>query len=150
MAPSSPNRQSEGTKLHRRFSGSMMAMWCLLAVGALVTWQLVRTANEPLPAPSTVQPYVEATSTPLALNLALAPLTETPENTQVPKSTALPVLTVYYCGNRDNPGEICTPQFGPSPTPAPLLRCDDSRLIGGQDCFWPAPTPESPLDPLWK
>jgi hypothetical protein len=150
MAVPPPKQRLDETMPHRRATASIVALWCLLALGAFVTWQVVRTADAPLPEFPTAQPFHEATPTTHDAQLAITQLTKISDGTPKPTSTGLPVLIVYYCGNRDNPGEICSPLLGPSPTSAPLLRCDDARLIGGQDCFWPTRAPESPFQTFWK
>src|SRR4051794_31762971 len=150
MAIQPSKSSSNGMKQLRRNAVSNIAFLLLLVAGAVVIWQIVSTAIGPVTTSPTVQLYLEETFTPINDQLALALPTGVPEFTAKPSATALPLLAVYYCGNRDNPGEICSPKFGPTPTSAPLLRCDDPRLIGGEDCFWPTPTPSQPPELFWQ
>jgi len=135
----------------RRTVVDLAALWLLLALAAIVIWQILQTANASLPAMPTLQP--EATLAPVVGQVALALPTNTPEETPSPMPTPSPIPTIP-CEKTKIPREMCSVPYTILPTPTPLLRCDDSRLIGGQFCVWPAPTPtptEKPaVESLWE
>jgi hypothetical protein len=135
-----PKSAVHGSKPHRRTVRGLAAMWLLVGVGAVLIWQLVRTTNEALPVLPTAQPQREATLAPVVAQVTLAPPTDIPEDTPTPRRIRTPRPLINYCASWMKRGEDCTDPFSP-PTPTPMLRCDDPRLIGGQFCVWPTPTP---------
>jgi hypothetical protein len=132
-----PNSVEHASKLRRR---TVAAMWLLVLIGAVLIWQIARTANEPLLAIPTTQPQDEPTLAPVVAQVTVAPPTNTPENTPQPRPTNTPLPLTNYCASWMKAGEYCTNPYAPL-TPTPTLRCDDARLIGGQYCVWPTPTP---------
>jgi hypothetical protein len=136
-----------GPKRRRRTLKELAAMWLLVAMGAVLIWQITRTANEPLPAIPTVQPQHESTVALVAAQITSAPPTDTPEDTPRPKRTSTPQPLVNYCASWMKSGEYCTNPYAPL-TPTPMLRRDDPQLIGGQFCVWPTRTPA--IGRLWE
>jgi hypothetical protein len=145
-----PNKVIDLPKPHRRTVGELAALSVLLAIGAVLTWEIMQTANASLPAVPTAQPNREVTLAPISAQQLKVLPTNTPEDTPTPKPTPSPFPTIIYCGNTTNPGQICTVPVTPLPTPTPMMSCDDPRLIGGQFCLWPTPAPEPAIKRMWK
>jgi hypothetical protein len=145
-----PNNVIDLLKPHRRTVGELAALTVLLAIGAVLTWEIMQTANASLPAVPAAQSTREATLVPVSVQQLMVVPTTTPEDTSTPKPTPSPLPTIIYCGNGTNPGQICTVPVTPLPTPTPMMRCDDARLIGGQFCLWPTPTAEPSVNGMWK
>jgi hypothetical protein len=134
-------------RLRRRTVKELAAMWLLVGIGAVLIWQVARTANEPLPALPTAQQQGEPAQAPAVAQVTVAPPTVTPENTPRPRRTRTPDPLTNYCASWMKSGDYCTNPYAPI-TPTPMLQCDDSRLIGGQFCVWPSPTPA--IGRLWE
>lgn len=132
-------------KHRRRTPRELAALGILLALGAIVVWQILQTANASLQAMPTRQ--AEATLAPVAgqVNLALPISTREETPTQWPTPSPIPTIP---CDIAKIPREICGPLHTVLPTPTPIFRCDDPRLIGGQFCVWPTPTPG--VESLWE
>jgi hypothetical protein len=133
-------------KPRRRTMKALAAMWLLVGIGAVLIWQVARTANEPLPAIPTKQPQPELTQTPAVAQVTFVRPTVTPDETPRPRRTTTPQPLDNDCASWMKSGEYCTNPYAPL-TPTPMLQCDDSRLIGGQFCVWPTPTPA--IERMW-
>src|SRR4051794_39573669 len=79
-------------KPRRRTVVQLVALWLLLAVGAIVIWQILQTANASLPALPTQRP--EPTLAPVLALLELTPPTSTPEPTSTVEPTPITVPTI--------------------------------------------------------
>jgi hypothetical protein len=133
-------------KPRRRTMKELAAMWLLVGIGAVLIWQVARTANEPLPTIPTAQPQPELTQTPVVAQVTFVPPTITPRETSRPRRTRTPQPLYNNCASWVKSGEYCTNPYAPL-TPTPMMRCDDARLIGGQFCVWPTPT--SAIERMW-
>jgi hypothetical protein len=147
MTHLSPNASDRVSPAPHRTARALVGMWLLIGLGAVVIWQLGRTAGEPMPDIPTPQARSEPALAPAVTLVTSAPPTPTPEDTPRPRRRRTPEPLAGTCAIWTELGEYCTNPYAP-PTPTPPMRCDDPRLIGGQICVWPSPTPA--LGRLWQ